>query len=68
MHGKQSRAEGWNIVILVLMEVIRSMIHRRESVLNSKVWVIVGIVVLAFIALAAAIGIYMFLQFHQVIV
>lgn len=65
MHGKQSRAEGWNIVILVLMEVIRSMIHRRESVLNSRVWVIAVIAVGAIIALVVGIGIYVYIQMQQ---
>jgi hypothetical protein len=63
--ANQSRAEGWNIVILVLMEVIRSMIHRRESVLNSRVWVIAVIAVGAIIALVVGIGIYVYIQMQQ---
>lgn len=35
---------------------------------RSRVWVIVGIVALTIVALAAAIGIYVYLQFNQVIV
>ena len=56
------------IIILVLMEVIRSMIHRRESVLNSRVWVIAVIAVGAIIALAVGIGIYVYIQMQQGVV
>lgn len=44
------------------------MILQEKSVLNSRVWVIVGIVALALVALAVGIGIYLFLQFNQVVV
>lgn len=41
---------------------------QERIVLKSRVWVIVGIVALTIVALAAAIGIYVYLQFNQVIV
>ena len=61
----KNKSRGSNIVILVLMKVIRSMIHRRESVLNSRVWVIAVIAVGAIIALVVGIGIYVYIQMQQ---
>jgi hypothetical protein len=50
------------------MEIVRSMIHRRESVLNSRVWVIAVIAVGAIIALVVGIGIYVYIQMQQGVV
>jgi hypothetical protein len=71
LHDKQGRAEGWNILILVIMVIIRSMIYRRESVLmmlKSKVWAVVAIVISVLITLALGAVIYFLIQAQRSVI